>query len=370
MKSILVLCLFFLHSTLFTKNLDVLFVKNDSISVEKGIIELQELNEDIGFEINEQLDSDIDSVLKTADSVNTNFSKPLKSTLKPFTYAGTKRYTVDGEPPNSKSHIDFVPAAITVGVVGGACTGIYLYQKNAWWSDNRADFHIQEDGAYSLYADKLGHFYGGYIVSYLIGEGIIASGVPFRTATALGALGGMLYQTFVEIQDGYGSNWGFSPSDAIANYLGAWYYLAQHEIPVLQNFTPKVQFVPSRWVGDRPMVHETAVFDDYHSMTYHLSFEMDNILPNSFKQFWPNWLNLSIGYNVRNMEYFDAVGNPLIERNIVIGLDYNLTKLIPETNSNLINWLVQTFNHYKFPSPAIVIGKDVKFALMFPFFVL
>lgn len=290
--------------------------------------------------------------------------------LKPYTYAGNKRYTVDGEAPNSKQSFDWVPATITAGVAGGACTGLYLYQKNAWWSDNRTKFHIQEDGNYSLHADKLGHFYGGYVVSYLIGEGIIASGVPLRTAQALGALGGMMYQTFVEIQDGYGSNWGFSPSDAIANYLGAWYYLAQHEVPVLQNFTPKVQFIPSRWVGDRPMKHETAVFDDYHSMTYHLSVEMENILPETVKNFWPDWLNLSIGYNVRNMEYFDTQGNSLMERNIVIGLDYNLTRLIPETNSNLVNWLVQTFNHYKFPSPAIVIGKDVKFALMFPFLVL
>lgn len=292
------------------------------------------------------------------------------SLFKPYTYAGYKRYTVDGEAPNSKQSIDWVPATITAGIAGGACTGLYLYQKNAWWSDNKSAFHIQEDGNYSLHADKLGHFYGGYVVSYLIGEGIIASGVPLRTAHAIGALGGMMYQTFVEIQDGYGSNWGFSPSDAIANYLGAWYYLAQHEVPVLQNFTPKVQFVPSRWVGDKPMKHETAVFDDYHSMTYHLSVEMENILPQTVKNFWPDWLNLSIGYNVRNMEYFDAQGNSLIERNIVIGLDYNLTRLIPETNSNIVNWLVQTFNHYKFPSPAIVIGKDVKFAIMFPFLVL
>jgi len=295
--------------------------------------------------------------------------KPIQ-VLKPYTYAGSKRYTVDGEAPNSKQSFDWVPATITAGVAGGACTGLYLYQKNAWWSDNSTKFHIQEDGNYSLRADKLGHFYGGYVVSYLIGEGIIASGVPLRTAQALGALGGMMYQTFVEIQDGYGSNWGFSPSDAIANYLGAWYYLAQHEVPVLQNFTPKVQFIPSRWVGDRPMKHETAVFDDYHSMTYHLSVEMENILPETVKNFWPDWLNVSIGYNVRNMEYFDTQGNSLMERNIVIGLDYNLTRLIPETNSNIVNWLVQTFNHYKFPSPAIVIGKDVKFALMFPFLVL
>jgi len=295
--------------------------------------------------------------------------KPIQ-VLMPYTYAGSKRYTVDGEAPNSKQSFDWVPATITAGIAGGACTSLYLYQKNAWWSDNRSAFHVQEDGNYSLRADKLGHFYGGYVVSYLIGEGIIASGVPLRTAHALGALGGMMYQTFVEIQDGYGSNWGFSPSDAIANYLGAWYYLVQHEVPVLQNFTPKVQFIPSRWVGDRPMKHETAVFDDYHSMTYHLSVEMENILPETVKNFWPDWLNLSIGYNVRNMEYFDSQGNSLIERNVVIGLDYNLTRLIPETNSNIVNWLVQTFNHYKFPSPAIVIGKDVKFAVMFPFLVL
>ena len=342
----------------------------DSIRIEKGITESNSIIHEVEIQENTIIVDDDTTSSSILQEAVRNDIRSLKTLLKPYTYAGSKRYTVDGEAPNSKSHIDFVPASITAGVVGGACTGLYLYQKNAWWSSNRSDFHIQEDGGYSLNADKLGHFYGGYIVSYLIGEGIIASGVPFRTATALGALGGMLYQTFVEIQDGYGSNWGFSPSDAIANYLGAWYYLAQHEVPVLQNFTPKVQFVPSRWVGDRPMKHETAVFDDYHSMTYHLSFEMDNILPNSFKQFWPDWLNLSIGYNVRNMEYFDDNSNSLIERNIVIGLDYNLTKLIPETNSNIVNWLVQTFNHYKFPSPAIVIGKDVKFALLFPFFVL
>ncbi len=344
--------------------------KTDTISivVEKGESVIDILEKNTTFDT-VQVEDSISSKIKI-DSTN-KFTSGVGSSFvtKPYTYAGGKRYTVDGGVPNSKSSFDFVPATITVGITTAACTGLYLYQKNAWWSNNRSSFHIQEDGDYSLRADKLGHFYGGYVVSYLFGEGMIASGLNLRTAHALGTLGGLLYQTFVEIQDGYGSNWGFSPSDAISNYLGAWYYLALNEIPFLQNFTPKVQFVPSRWAGDLPMKHETAVFDDYHSMTYHLSIELDNILPNALRNILPDWLNLSLGYNVRNMEYFDVQGNSLRESNFVIALDYNLLKLIPESDSNFLNWLVQTLNHYKLPSPAIVIGKEVKFALLFPFLV-
>jgi hypothetical protein len=66
--------------------------------------------------------------------------------------------------------------------------------------------------------------------------------------------------------------------------------------------------------------------------------------------------------------FYDENGNPMVfgSPRFIIALDYNLVKLLPDGGS-FWNWFKQTLNFWKFPSPAIEIGEQVRFFLFYPF---
>jgi len=289
--------------------------------------------------------------------------------LSQFIYAGTQRYTLDGSPPRLTSDIKPLHAAVVGGLYAGLLIGLHIHQQNAWWKDERGPFHFQEDWTYALQADKAGHWFAGYYMSYLLGEGLMASGFSWESATIWGGTLGFLYQTYVETEDGFGTRWGFSPSDEAADFIGAGYYIAQHYVPVLQNFTPKWQFIPARWQNERPIPHPTAIVDDYNSSIFWLSVNVHNLLPENLQRYWLPWLNIAVGYGARDIGYDDPALGPdftLPSRRYVVALDYDLTKLLPE-GGNFWNWIRQSLNYIKFPAPAIEFGARTRFYLLYPF---
>ena len=71
---------------------------------------------------------------------NLKFSKYLSP--EKFTYAGERRYTLDGLLPNLKTELRPVKAIIFGGIYLGAITGLHIHQANAWWSKDRGKFHF------------------------------------------------------------------------------------------------------------------------------------------------------------------------------------------------------------------------------------
>ena len=280
-----------------------------------------------------------------------------------FTYAGVPRYTMNGSLPYVDTHLKPLPAAIVGGVYIGAFVWLHNEQANAWWADQRGEFHIQDDWEYALQVDKAGHFYGGYMASYLISEGLLTTGMSWDAATVWGSVAGLMYQTYVELEDGYARDWGFSPSDMVSNTLGAGYFVAQHYVPFLQNFTPKWQYVPSDWLGKNTINHSTTFIDDYNGSTFWMSANVHNLLPEAAAGYWPRWLNIAVGYNVYGVGLPDPRDR---ERRYVVALDYNLVELLPDGHG-LWNWFRQGLNMIKLPAPAIVIGNTTRFHLLYPF---
>ena len=72
---------------------------------------------------------------------------------------------------------------------------------------------------------------------------------------------------YVEIEDGYGANWGFSPGDAIADVVGASYYLGQYYFPVLKHIQPRVSYWPTDKVksGDEHLTFFIQFLVVYHT---------------------------------------------------------------------------------------------------------
>jgi hypothetical protein len=205
--------------------------------------------------------------------------------------------------------------------------------------------------------------------SYGMDEALKTSGVDYNSSALYGSIFGLAYQTYVETEDGFAKDWGFSPSDWYFDFIGPAFYLAQHYVPSLQNITPKWQYIPTEWTTKADINRPKTFFDDYNSTTFWYSININNILPDNLKKYWVPWLNIAVGYGADSDLKPNSLGPPDQQniRRFIIALDYNLVKLLPEGGS-FWNWFRQTLNYMKFPSPAVQFSNGVvKFYLMYPF---
>jgi hypothetical protein len=287
-----------------------------------------------------------------------------------FTYAGQRLYVMNGELPLKETQIRPITASIIGSIYVASIIGLHIHQRNAWWSGQRGNFHFEEDWISALQVDKCGHSYGGYLMAYYTEQSLMASGVNWDDAYLYGAIGGALYQTYVESEDGFSKAWGFSPTDFYFDVIGPIYFLAQHYVPALQNITPKWQYVPTQWSG-RPQINRPSTpIDDYNASTFWYSIKVYNFLPDDCKKYWPKWLNIAIGYGAdADVVSTDPNIPPdeLNNRRYTIGLDYDLVDLLPD-GGWFWNWLRQDLNFIKFPSPAVEFSKSgTKFYIAYPF---
>lgn len=313
---------------------------------------------------------------------NNSFSTEQDDTLHiskdEFMYANMQRYTLTGELPLKKTDIKPWNFGLFVGFSGGFMIAQHIYQVNTIWEE-QAEFKVQEDGQYALWADKAGHFFGTFLTSYFFTEGFLQAGLSKDAAKIWGTVMGLSYTTYVEIMDGYGERWGFSPSDFYLDIAGATFHLAQNYSPFLQNFTPKFTYFPAPWHGDKHRVPSDIFIDDYSSHTLWLSVNVHNLLPENLQNYWPQWLELSFGYAVRNLcspggEFgcnpdisYPASDVAWGNQKYILALDYNLVLLLPD-GPNFWNWFKQSLNYFKLPSPAVEFSREgTQFYLIYPF---
>ncbi|MFN4769471.1 MAG: DUF2279 domain-containing protein [Candidatus Kapaibacterium sp.] len=287
-----------------------------------------------------------------------------------FLFAGRPRYTIDGSPLLRVSNIKPFTLAATGGMYAGIMIGLHVYQMQTFWQQRSPVFTVIEDGSYAKGVDKFGHVFGSALMCYYSTEVLQASGLSVESAHVWGTLMGMVYQTYVEIEDGYGSNWGFSPSDMYANAAGAAFFLSQYYVPFLQNFSVKWIYTPASWIGESARAEGLTFIDDYSSSTFYLSCKVFNLLPQTAQQWWPRWLNIAAGYAARGLD------TPAADAKFILALDYDLPELLPDfrntvggTVGDVLNWCKQTLNFVKLPSPSIEFGASgmTRFNLLYPF---
>jgi hypothetical protein len=247
------------------------------------------------------------------------------------------------------STVDGTRLAIVGGTVVLGMAAIHVYQENGWWKDNKASFHFLEDLEYGRGVDKIGHFYGASLLTFVLGRSIGWANVPEADALLLGAGTSLLFQTYIEIRDGF-SAWGFDRVDFAANVGGALYPVLQYHVPVMRNFNVKFGYHPSDLLnnpgGTGFRGQEHIIFDDYEGQTFWLSLSMANLLPPSIDEYWPDWLALAVGYGARNVAGDDPYSV------LLVGLDYDMTKVIPQT-TGFLRLLSETLNFIRLPAPAV-----------------
>ncbi|HVZ40740.1 MAG TPA: DUF2279 domain-containing protein [Candidatus Kapabacteria bacterium] len=281
-----------------------------------------------------------------------------------YTEAGHLRYTLSGKPPYRETHILTAPALAFGGALLALATTITWYQQ-AWYPDStKGPFHFQVDWTYAKEFDKIGHAFGGWMASYCSHEAFISCGLSRDDAALWGPIGGLFFQTFIEVQDGFHSNYGFDWTDELGNMAGAGYFYAQRKIPFLQNFDPKWSVGPTGRDSAREaaQIRSRLIVDDYDRQDMWLSVKLHNLLPENLQPFWPKWLQLAIGAGARDVELRGYTPYRVLH----LSLDYNLVELLPDLGS-FGNWLKQGLNAFHWPAPALQLWPKVKFELLYPF---
>lgn len=250
---------------------------------------------------------------------------------------------------SSFSVINYNKLTLVSGCILAAGTTVYYYQLNAWWKHWRKPFHIQEDLVYGKSVDKIGHAWDGALSNFILTKSYRWAGLSEETSQWMGAIGGSLFLSFVEIQDGY-SQWGFDRVDAAANIAGSFYPLLQYYVPKLNNIGFKASYFPRQYgkAGNIPGQKHTPI-DDYEGQTFWLSFRAGKMFPKIF----PDFLNLSVGYSVRNLNDQSRQFGLLL-----LAPDLDFSEIIPQS-SEFLKTIGEGLNYFKFPTPAIQISPKV-----------
>ncbi len=277
------------------------------------------------------------------------------------------------------------------GLAIGGYSAAMIGLNQLWYADyERSSFHFFNDSKEWNQMDKAGHAFTAYFETEWAFETTRWTGLDRRRSLLLGAGLSTLYQTSIEVLDGFSEKWGFSISDVAFNTLGTGLFVGQELLWQEQRIRLKVSsgfmsypdvLVPAV-DGESPdyTIRQRAedlygggyfagFLKDYNRMTIWLSFNMGDFLPPKDRKL--SFLNLAIGYGVGNL--YGGFSN----RWEAEGVDYVLDKndfpryrqffLAPDidfrkipTKSRFLKIVFGALNILKMPSPAVEMNTKGK----------
>lgn len=250
----------------------------------------------------------------------------------------------------SKTEIDYKRLSIVGGATAAGFILGYGLQKNMWWKGEKSDFHFnwRNDWNYALGADKIGHFYFGYLVSNIYKDAFIWSGIKEKDAALYSGIFTFSYQTFLEIRDGFSQKYGFSWGDFSANLFGSLFMIVKCNSKHLENIDFKISYYPSKRFKDGS---NRYIIDDYESTYHWLSFNPVEILPSKIGELYPKFINIAIGHGVKKLDYSNS------HHEFFLSLDWNLNHI--KTDNGLLKILKYINKYYHLPAPAVKIYPNV-----------
>jgi hypothetical protein len=242
--------------------------------------------------------------------------------------------------------------AIVAGTAAVGITAVHLYQQNAWWKDHRRSFHVREDLTYAGNIDKVGHLYGASVLTFVFSRSLQWANMPEERSLLWGAIGSTLFQTYVEVEDGFSEYWGFDRVDYASNLLGAWYPVLQYHVPVLQNFQFRFSYYPKDPGGPSAIPGQTnTLLDDYEGQTLWLTITPRGLLPEG-ATWWPDFLGIALGVSVRD----NVSSNRYLTWYLAPDLD--MRRIIPQ-DTWFLKTLGEALNFIHFPMPAVQFAPGV-----------
>lgn len=238
---------------------------------------------------------------------------------------------------------------VAAGTVGAIVVGTLLDSYYTWWKDAEKPFsflrHTDENwlSGSHLGIDKPGHFFGAYAMFKSVHTILQWGGV--EPSMALWWAAGISFWNGLEIEIGDGfTPYGFDYQDLVFDVAGTTYGILQTRLPFLQNFNFKFSYWSK--VGFTSPANFTR---DYDAMTIWFTAAVHRLLPEGLAPFWPDGLQLAVGYSVDDNQ---------TRREIAIGLDLCLEHLFsaPSEDVLLAQRLVDLM-HLPMPAVKFTEGK-------------
>jgi hypothetical protein len=243
-------------------------------------------------------------------------------------------------------------AIIATGAVGGILVGSLLSSYFDWWKGSSEPFHFTNDGLftnYSLGIDKVGHAYTSYFYFHAFRNIMEWGGFGSRTSFWWAAGTSAFFALSIEIGDGM-TSFGFSAGDLAFNMLGLGYGMLQDTYPFLQNFKLKWSYVPQDGYRWPPRFTE-----HYDAHVYWLTFNVHNLLPESMRDVWPEFLQLAVGY---------GVDDRMTRREGWFGLDFNFGAFGAQQPELRLVEQAADLIHIPLPAVKFTEGKTPKYKLI------
>jgi predicted lipoprotein DUF2279 len=257
--------------------------------------------------------------------------------------------------PLTSSQLNAVRAGVGSAFVGGNAY-LYHYFKKAWWSGTRAKhffFHADWDQWFRD-QDKFGHMFGGYHLARIGYAGLREACVSDKKAIIWSAAYAAAFQLQIEIFDGQFEKYGFSYADMIANTSGQALAVMQELHPSWRAIKPTFSYHKTRALTNTEaglIPGELRPSLDYSGQTYWFSADMNALLPEGAKQYWPSFIRLSAGHSVTDWVNPETGAVQRAQRKILLSLDFDADKL--PGNAPWWRSVKRTLSYYHLPAPAL-----------------
>ena len=207
--------------------------------------------------------------------------------------------------------------------------------------------------------DKFGHastsYYGGV-------NGIKLykwAGLEYKKAVWVGGLTGLLFNSTIEILDGFSANWGASLGDVFANSMGSLLAISQELYWKEQKVMLKYSYSKSVIAGSNNELFGNTILQrslkDYNGQTYWLSVNINSFFELE-KNSFPKWLNFALGYSGNGMISAQNKTGDNRYRQFLFSLDIDLTRI--NTKNKFIKKLTHVFSFVKIPFPAFEFSNN------------
>lgn len=243
-------------------------------------------------------------------------------------------------------------AAGAVFVGGNAA--LYSYFKRAWWSGTRAKhFFFRADWDEDFRdQDKFGHMFGGYQLTRL-GDALLRGACASKEHALLwSAAYAAAFQLQIEIYDGMYQKYGFSYADLIANTTGMAFAVAQQKYPGLRAIKPTMSYSRSAAMRNANNIPgELRPSLDYSGQTYWFSTDVNALLPDAAKPYWPSFLRVSAGHSITDWVNPKTGASMRAQRKLLLSIDFDVEKL-PGDNP-VWRTIKRNLSYVHLPSPAL-----------------
>jgi len=202
---------------------------------------------------------------------------------------------------NKKQKINFI---LVIGIL------IYVFfiilLSKAWYiSQSTVTFHFFNDWPEWNYLDKFGHLFTAFHISDIAIRILFWIGFSRKKSLLLGALTGILFQTPIEILDGFGVAYGFSWGDMFANLCGSIFVFIQYWIWNEIRIFPKFSFHFTPYAAMRPEMLGTnygqQFLKDYNGQTYWFAIDFFSFFKNIKLHWFIKIFCVSFGYGAEGM---------------------------------------------------------------------